>query len=80
MSHRIPIVLAALVALVLALVGCGSGTPEHVEKPLTSRPAPGSSPFDKLTTPEAKIQYIENSNAPKAEKDRAIEMIKSGKM
>ncbi len=72
--------IALFASSALVLVGCGSSAPEHQEKPMTAPPAHQASDFDKLTTPEAKIQYIENSNAPKAEKDRAIQMIKSGKM
>ena len=78
MTYRIAI-LSTLAAF-LTLAGCGASTQEHVEQPMTKPPAPGSSPFDKLTTADAKIQYIQNSNAPKAEKDRAVEMVKSGKM
>ncbi len=72
--------IALLTLSVVTLVGCGRSTPEHAEKPMSAPPPAGSSPMDKLTTPEAKIDYIQKSNAPKAEKDRAIEMVKSGKM
>lgn len=71
----LPTALAALV-----LMGCGQSSPEHAEKPMAGPPTRQASEFDKLTTPEAKIDYIQKSNAPESEKKQAIEMIKSGKM
>ncbi len=47
---------------------------------MAAPPPRQASEFDKLTTPEQKIKYIEGSNAPQREKDQAIQMIKSGKM
>lgn len=70
----------APLALLAALAGCGSPAPERAAKPMTAPPARQASAFDALKTPEEKIRYIERSNAPKAEKERAIAMIKSGKM
>jgi hypothetical protein len=70
----------AVAACAFGAVGCGSSAPEHVEKPLATRPQASASEFDKLKTPEEKIKYIENSGAPEVEKKRAIEQIKSGKL
>ncbi len=47
---------------------------------MTAPPVRQASAFDKLTTPEEKIRYIESSNAPAREKEQAIKMIESGKM
>lgn len=57
---------------------CGS-EPQREVKPLTSRPTP-TVDYTKLRTPEEKIAYIENSNAPESEKQAAIERIKAGKL
>lgn len=74
--------LALALALGLLALGCGSSQPEHEEKPLssTNQPSSSQSEFDRLTTPEEKIKFIENSKAPEAEKKKAIEQIKSGKL
>jgi len=69
--------LASLLAI--ALTGCGSSEPAHEVKPLTTRPAP-TQDMTKLTTPEEKIQYIENSKAPDSVKKQAIQQIKDGKL
>jgi|GEM_PF-2156679 len=74
--------LCALGACLLSAfpLGCGASGSEHVEKPMTAPPVRQASAFDKLTTPEEKIRYIESSNAPAREKEQAIKMIESGKM
>jgi len=66
-------------ACLLAAASCGSSEPAHEVKPLTARPAP-TQDMSKLTTPEEKIQYIENSKAPDAVKKQAIQQIKDGKL
>lgn len=75
MSLKIPI---ALFVLSLIVVGCGSSEPAHPEKPLTAPPAQ-TTDFSKFTA-EQKIEYIQNSKAPEAEKQKAIDQIKAGKL
>lgn len=66
---------AFLVACILA--GCDKGEPTRPVKPLTQVPP---TDYSQLRTPEDKIRYIENSKAPKEEKDRAIAQIRAGKL
>ncbi len=70
---------SSLLAVSIVLVGCGSSQPEHVEQPLSARPAVVND-FTKLKTPEEKIKFIQDSKAPDSEKARAIADVQAGKI
>lgn len=76
-KRTVAAVFAASAAL--AAGGCGSSGSEHPVRPLTARP-PATSRFQKLTTPEEKIRFIESSGAPQSEKDKAIARVRSGQL
>ena len=69
--------LLALGAVLIALAGCGSAEPAREVTPLTARP-PVENDFSKLKTPEEKIEFIQKSKAPDAEKARAISQVRAG--
>jgi len=77
MPNRILVALAAF-SFTLVVAGCGSSEPEHPIKPLTTRPAQ-TTDFSSFT-PDEKIKYIQNSKAPEAEKQKAIDQVKAGKL
>lgn len=78
MLTRILIVVAAA-SMASAIAGCGSSEPVHEVKPITARPV---APVDaqNLKTPEEKIKYIQNSNAPESEKKKAIAQVQAGQL
>jgi PBP1b-binding outer membrane lipoprotein LpoB len=69
----------ALLLIAVLAAGCGSSAPAHEVRPLAERP-PVPTDVQNLKTPEDKIRYIENSNAPESEKEKAIAQIRAGKL